>query len=201
MWFWKPGEFREASISLGRIIVSGSPGGQWRDTGSLTEEHRVAKLGFCSELPYTGSYFFYWLTHSLSQKHPSGNRDVPSLDQNTLHLLTRRYICYFTYQQYFRTWNSLPPSPLHSSLQLKTGFSNHCKEQTVWTSASKTQHTDQQVHKNTFPYCCIISEVLIPQLQSSSKFYFSGLYQMWKHARTIKYIEWIIIQPCHLPEP
>lgn len=66
MWFWKPGEFREASISLGRIIVSGSPGGQWRDTGSLTEEHRVAKLGSCSELPYTGSYFFYWLTHSLT---------------------------------------------------------------------------------------------------------------------------------------
>lgn len=61
--FESQGEFREASISLGSIIVLGSPGGQWRDTASLTEEHGVAKLGSCSELSYAGSCFFYWLTH------------------------------------------------------------------------------------------------------------------------------------------
>lgn len=56
----------------------------------------------------------------------------------------------------------LPPFPLHSSLHLKIGSSDHCKEQIVWTPAFKTQYMYQQVHKNTSPYCCtVLSKILL----------------------------------------
>lgn len=68
--FESQGVFTEASVSLGRVIASGSLGGQWTDIGFLTQEPGVAKLGSCSELLSTGRYFSFLLTEKTTLSKP-----------------------------------------------------------------------------------------------------------------------------------
>lgn len=88
--FESQGLFTEASISPGRLTLAGSLGGQWTDTGSLPQEPGVAKSGSCSELPSTGSYFFFLSTEQTTLNKP----EIPFRPQRFPPLWTRIYYIY-----------------------------------------------------------------------------------------------------------